>query len=418
MAQGIAGCEVSESEIRGLLVRLGLHMKEYDACFSRSELRDHAKTMVRGLVSDLPRKSVEPIAELHGVPRLALQQFVGKGKWNDDGMVALTREQVSEKWGDPSALLVIDPSCFAKKGDESVGVKRQWCGRLGKTENCQKGVFVAYVSERGATLVDRALYLPEEWADDPARRTKCRVPDDVKHQTAWQIGLRLIEQCRNMPHGFIVADDEYGRACEFRDGLTAMSEKYVLDVPKNTLVRSPGGEWLQIQAWANARSKGHWTQYHVRDGAKEPITVDVTGGPVQTKRDGRVGPWERALVLRTTGSTPDWNFALSNADTTVPEANLVTAAKGRHSIEELFASGKGDAGMADYEVRSWVGWHNHMALCISALWFLAKERERLGKKISGHHFVAGRLRNARAHSQSSTGQRRTCATNYIETHAK
>lgn len=394
------GCEVSVPLLRESLARLKRFMRRYTPCFPRSETVKNAGFVVEGLLSDLPRKTVEPIAEFHGLERRTLQKFVGESPWDDDVVAEAIRTHVGEVWGAPDGLLVIDPSTFPKQGDDSVGVGRQWCGRLGKVDNCQKGVYLGYVSPRGTALVDRALYVPEDWTGDRQRRAKCHVPGDVEFQTAWEIAADLVERTKSLPHAFVVGDDEFGRASEFRDLLNERRERYLLDVPSNTLVRSRGGAWMGASQWAKARGKGSWYRCHVRDGTRGPIFVEAIVADVQTKRGGRIGPWERLLVLRTFDKEPEWRFCLTNAPRSVPLGELVRAAGGRHEIEEVFARAKGQVGLAQYEVRSWVGWHHHMTLCMLALWFLELERERLGGENPGHHASADRVRRAAARSRS------------------
>ena len=404
----LPGCAVSVPQLRGALGRLKKFMKRYAPCFPRSATVKNATLVVEGLLSHLPRKSVEPIAELHKLERRPIQKFVGESPWDDDLVTEAIRAHVAEAWGAPNGLIVIDPTTFPKQGKDSVGVARQWCGRLGKVENCQKGVFLGYVSPSGSALIDRRLYLPEEdWANDPARRAKCHVPEEAKFQTAWEIADDLIERSKSLPHAFIVGDDEFGRVSELRDRLASRGERYVFDVPANTLVRSRGGAWMQATKWAKSRGKGSWYRCHVRDGERGPIFVEAIAVDVQTKRDGRVGVWERLLAIRTLDKAPEWRFCLSNAPRQeVALGELVRAAGGRHEIEEVFARAKGQVGLAQYEVRSWVGWHHHVTLCMLALWFLEIERRLLGGKNTGHHDSTGRIRGPGNGSRSSRRSRR------------
>jgi SRSO17 transposase len=408
MPKTLPGCEVGVSLFKDVLGRLKRFMERFTPYLPRIDTAENAALVVEGLLSDLPRKTAEPIAEFHGVEPRRIQKFIGESPWDDDFVTEGLRAQVAAEWGAPTALLAIDPTTFPKQGDDSVGVARQWCGRLGKVENCQKGVFLSYVAPRGSVLVDRRLYLPEEeWANDAARRKKCHVPEEVEFRTSWQIAADLIERSKSMPHAFIVGDDEFGRASEFRDLLEEWGELYVLDVPANTLVRSRGGEWMRASDWAKSRGNGSWYRCHVRDGVRGPLYVNALVADVQTKRDGRIGPWERLLVLRSCEPKPEWRFCLSNAPRFIPISELVRAARGRHEIEDVFARGKGQVGLAQYEVRSWIGWHHHVTLSMLALWFLELERERLGGKNPGHHAAPGRVRRAASRPRSGRRSRGT-----------
>ena len=207
--------------------------------------------------------------------------FVGQGAWSDDAVMAEVRRDVARQMGDPNGVIVIDPSSFPQKGDDSCGVTRQWCGRLGKVENCQLGVFLAYVSPKGHAPLDRQLYLPEDWANDSAQREACHVPDEVSFQKTWQIAAEMLARCGAVvPHGWVVGDDELGRASEFRALLRQRKERYVLDVPCNTLVRDLGvprptrrsghrgrpseTPCVRADAWAASLRADRWTRLPVR----------------------------------------------------------------------------------------------------------------------------------------------------------
>ena len=396
---------VSADTVRGCTDRLSAFLRRYLPRFYRIEQRDNAATVIRGLLSGLERKTCEPIAIEAGLARKPIQFFVGSGKWDDEAVMAELRTHVREELAEPEGVVVVDPSGFPKKGTESCGVDRQWCGRLGKVDNCQIGVFLAYAAEAGYAPLDRRLYLPEEWADDEARREKCHVPEGVKFQETWRIALDLLDRSLpGLPHGWIVGDDELGRASEFRAALRQRDERYVLDVPCNTTVRDlerrrpPRKKagvgrkrevpFVRADAWAARQPESGWERITVRDGEKGPLVVDAMSVRVRTKRDRRVGPEERLVVIRPVGESRI-DYALSNAGPEIPLAEVVRAQRQRHRIEEVFGAGKGEVGLDHYEVRSWVGWHHHMTLCLVALWFLCLERRRVGGENPGDHGVAG-----------------------------
>jgi SRSO17 transposase len=395
---------VSADTVRGCTDRLTGFLQRYLPKFYRTEQRDNATTVIRGLLSGLERKSCEPIAIEAGLARKPIQFFVGAGKWDDEDVMAELRTHVREEFAEPEGVVVIDPSGFPKKGTESCGVDRQWCGRLGKVDNCQVGVFLAYATKDGYAPLDRQLYLPKDWADDPARREKCHVPEEVEFQETWRIALDLLD--RSLPglaHGWIVGDDELGRAAEFRAGLRQRSERYVLDVPCNTTVRDleerrppqkAAGVGRQREVpfqraddWAASQPDSRWERVAVRDGEKGPLEVDAMIVSVRTKEDRRIGPEERLVVMRPVGESRI-DYALTNASPEVPLAEVVRAQRQRHRIEEVFGAGKGEVGLDHYEVRSWVGWHHHITLCLVALWFLCLERRRVGGENPGDHGVA------------------------------
>jgi SRSO17 transposase len=404
-AQALLGdATVSPETIRDRIDRLTDFLRRYLPKFYRTEQRHNATTVIRGLLSGLERKTCEPIAIEAGLARKPIQFFVGAGKWDDEAVMAELRVHVREELAEPEGVVIIDPSSFPKKGTESCGVDRQWCGRLGKVDNCQLGVFLAYAAEAGYAPLDRQLYLPEEWANDEARREKCHVPPEVKFQETWRLALDLLDRSLpDLPHGWIVGDDELGRASSFRAALRQRGERYVLDVPCNTTVRdreqrrpprkkaSVGRKrevpFVRADQWAASQPESRWERIKVRDGEKGPLEVDAMIVSVQTKQERRIGPQERLVVIRPVGESRI-DYALSNAGSEVPLAKVVRAQRQRHRIEEVFGAGKGEVGLDHYEVRSWVGWHHHMTLCLVALWFLCLERRRVGGENRGDHGFA------------------------------
>lgn len=393
-------CHVTPEQLVPCLENLSSFLERYSHHFIRREQREHAVTYVEGLLSDLPRKTLEPIAMAHDEERRPLQRFVGAGVFDDDGLIAELQRHVAEEIGDPAGVLIIDPTCFEKKGTESVGVQRQWNGRLGKQDNCQKGVLLGYASPHGFTLVDGRLYLPESWASDPECRAKCHVPADVEFKTSWQIGLDLIDRT-TLPHAWIVADDEYGRPSEFRAELRERGKCYVLDVPSNTLVRPiqasspakrrrgrpPTRTVLRASDWARARKSGAWVRVLVRDGTKGPSYVLATAAVVET-RLGNSWVRERLVVIKTIELEPRVWYALTNAGSNVSIGAVVCAHATRHVVERAIEQAKGEAGLAHYEVRSWIGWHHHVTFSLLACWFLNLERRRFRQEDADHDRAA------------------------------
>jgi SRSO17 transposase len=393
----LADAEVSATDVRGCRDHIARFLKRYLPLFYRQEQREHAGAFVRGLLSGLLRKSVEPIAAQAGVPRKNLQLFVGCGVWDDETVMAELRRHVREELAEPDGVIVIDPSAFPKKGSHSCGVARQWCGRLGKKENCQLGVFLAYVSSKGHAPLDRRLYLPKDWVNDPVRRAECHVPADLTYD--------LLRRSRpDLPHKWVVGDDEFGRASEFRAALRADGERYMLDVPCNTNIRDLDGRrpprkkgckgckrkvpFVRVDTWARKLPADRWTRLTIRAGDKGPLEVEAVSARVCAKLKRRIGPEERLLVMRTLDPKPDWTYSMSPAAADEPLVELVRARSSRHQIEEVLQEGKGEVGLGHYEVRSWVGWHHHITLALLALWFLILERGRMGGKNPGGDGVA------------------------------
>src|SRR4051812_20675886 len=325
---------VSAETVRACSDRLTGFLERSLPSFSRVEQRATATTVIRGHLSGLERKTSEPIAIEAGLPRKPIQFFVGAGKWDDEAVMDELRQHVREELAEPDGVVIIDPSAFPKKGTESCGVGRQWCGRLGKDDNCQVGVFLAYAAKAGYAPLDRRLYLPEDWAGDEARREKCHVPRGVKFQEKWSIALDLLDRSLpGLPHGWITGDDEFGRASEFRAKLRLRRERYILDVPCNTTVRDPERRrpprrkagvgrkrevpFRRSDAWANSQPESRLERLAVRGGEKGPLQVGAMTVRVRAKQDGRIGPEERLVVIRSVGESRT-DYALTNAGPEVP----------------------------------------------------------------------------------------------------
>jgi SRSO17 transposase len=402
----LADAVVTPEEVRGCQDRITTFLQRYLPRFYRAEQRTHATLVIRGLLSGLERKTCEPIAVEAGVHRKPVQNFVGAGGWDDEAVMAELRGHVREVLADPQAILILDPSGFPKSGSESCGVARQWCGRLGKQDNCQLGVFLIYAAPGGYAPLDRRLYLPKEWAADAQRRAKGHVPEGVQFREAWRIAVDLLQRCRTeLPHSWVTGDDELGRPAEFRGWLRRHGERYVLDVPCNTNVRdlecrrpprrrAGRGRKREVpfgraDAWAARQPEARWTRLTVSDGERGPLRVDALAVRVRTKQERRVGPEERLVVTRTVEATPRTHYSLSNAGPEVSLSELVRVRFTRHRVEEVFGAAKGEVGLGQYEVRSWVGWHHHMTLSLLAVWFLILERLRVGGENPGRDRVPG-----------------------------
>lgn len=402
-------CEIIEvvpGQLKPCLGRLNSFVERYAHRFPRASHCFHAKTYLEGRLSDLPRKTIEPIAVEHDEHRKPLQHFVGAGPWEDEDLLWELHDHVREELGDPQGTLIFDGSAMPKKGTESVGVQRQWCGRLGKVDNCQIGVFAAYSGRGSATLVDRRLYLPKTWVKDPDRRKKARVPPEIEYRTSVELALDLyVKLAPRLPFAWLVADDEFGRAAWFRRELAERGARYILDVPSNTRIRDldarpprrrsrRGGRrmtpFVQARRWARRRAASGWTRVLVRNGEKGPLELEARRVRVTTREGGRVGCDETLLVMRTLGAKPQYRYALTNADPSTPLEEMVRACRERHRVEECFEHAKGEAGLAQYEVRSWIGWHHHMTLSLLAAWFVTLEQRRLEKKYPGSDGPGGR----------------------------
>lgn len=409
----LAECEVSPSLFRGMLERLEVFVRPFAERLSIPQQRGHLRDYVAGLCSSVERKTSETIAYFHEQDRQALQRFIGWVNWDHQPLLQELAREVGESLGESDGVLVLDPSAFAKKGTESVGVQRQWNGRTGKIDNCQVGVYLGYVSRREQALVDVRLFLPQSWSNDKRRRRKCHVPPNVEFATKLQLALQMIQANRDvLPHTWVVGDDEFGRSTQFRRDLREIGERYLLAVPSNTLVRDlevqppryrgfgkrPLAPFQRVDKWCAQLPEEVWTSVEVRDGDKGPLVVQVVLTRVLaiTERAHR----ESEEVLVVTRRVEDGHVVhdnwFSNAAPETPLAEFARAAKARGRIEQCFQRGKTETGLADYETRSWCGWHHHQTLSLLASWFLVLELIRGEKKDARDYLFANSCRNRHA----------------------
>ena len=407
LSELLADAEVPAGLLRGALSRLGPFLAPFTDALRSPEQRVNARQYVQGLLSDLPSKDAESIAYLHGRDRQGLQKFIGQADGDHRPLLAELARRVGEELGGADAVLTFDPSAFPKKGVGSVGVQRQWCGRLGKVDNCQVGVYLAYASRREHALVDFRLYLPEEWAGDRKRKKAAGVPSGTRFLTRHELALQMLdERGRLLPHGWVTGDDEMGRSSWFRRELRSRGERYLLAVPPNTLVRdlrepdppySGKGRrrkapFRRADEWAAALPESAWEAVEVRDGQRGPVTVQAAWTLIQGKEGGRPSDAAETLVAfreRQAGGGWKHDYLLSDAVLPAPVAEFARVFKAHHRVEECLKRAKGEAGLGDYQVRTWDGWHHHQALSLLATWFLTEEARRGKKADAGADRAAG-----------------------------
>jgi len=404
--QLLNGCQVPPTLFDGVIDRLEGFAAPFAASFPSPESRSHTRTYLAGLLSDVERKNAESIAYRYDLDRQVIQRFIGEVDWDHAPPLDELTRQVAREIGRPDAVLVIDPSAFPKKGDASVAVKRQWCGRLGKVENCQVGVFLGYVSDVEHALVDFRLYLPRGWANDRKRRKRAGVPVGIKYHTRHELALEMLRaRGGSLPHSWVAGDDEMGRPVWFRKELAADGRRYLLAVPSNTSIRDleaepppygghgrrPKVAFRGVRAWCEALSPAAWTKLKVRDGEKGPLEVEILARRVESKVDRRVVGFEEALVVirYRDGGVLKHDYYLSNAPRETSLAEFARVSKAAHRVEECLKRSKSEAGLAEYQVRNWRGWHHHVALSLIATWFLVIEARRGKKGGAGVDAAAG-----------------------------
>lgn len=390
----LAQAEVAPQWIEGFLARLEAFVQPFSASLAESAQKRHTQEYLIGLLSRLEHKTGEGIAYLLDQDRQGLQIFIGQTPWDDAPLRRTLAAQVGHELGEVDGVIVFDPSAFAKKGTKSVGVARQWCGRLGKVENCQVAVYMAYVSKNDHALVNTRIYLPEEWTKDRRRCKAAGVPKGTEFRTRHELALEMLEEHGALlPHSWVTGDDEMGRPGSFRQELSRRGERYLLAVPSNTSVRDleetppeyaghgrrPMNPWTRLDRWCGRLAESAWTTIEVRDGEKGPLTVDVVKRRVQPRTPtGGTGPEELLFITRERESDGSWkhDYYLSNAESATELKELARVAKAEHRVEECLKRAKSESGLGDYQVRNWLGWHHHQTLALLAAWFLNQETRR------------------------------------------
>ena len=406
---------MTPDDVRAAAEQLVQFHERFAPLFGKAQAQDHAYDYLKGLMICPERKSIEPIALLVGHGDVSgLQKFVGAAPWQDDEVMAEAQSLFVDELAPSAAgsavgvVGVIDESAFAKKGAHSAGVARQHNGRLGKQDNCQVGVFLVGVTPAGSALLAHRLFLPESWCEPtrPARtrRARAHIPEDVEFRTKPRIAAELVRELAVLGQvelDWVVADEEYGRAGHFLDELEALGQRYVVEVPVTTAVwtadpagcvpassgrgRPPtaagpgrgadgggGGRRaarLRLAGAAGARGGGRPAGLRVRRGAG---LVDEAP---------QAGPAGLAADPPLAGGAPELKYFVSNAGAETPLGTLALVCCTRHRVEDFFEDGKSYLGMAQYETRSWVGWHHHMTLVGLAHLFVTSDAAAAQKKV-------------------------------------
>src|SRR5450755_3176571 len=400
-----------DPEARASEARFADYVENLATVLGHADRVEPLKDYCAGLLLPVERKSVEPMAAIVAPERTAakhqsLLHFVGQAAWSDEAMLAKVRGVVQpsiEARGKIEAWIV-DDTGLAKKGVHSVGVARQYCGRLGKTDNCQIAVTLSIANHAASLPIAYRLYLPEDWADDKARRKKAHVPDSVKFQTKPRIALAQIKAAlaAGVPPGVVLADPAYGTDSEFRARVTAMGLTYAVGVQSTLNVWPPGEEPLPPKPWSG---RGRKPTHVRRDADHKPVSVKALAmklpeeawRTVAWREGSNETMFSRFAAVRIRPATRDWEFAappalewlliewpedeaaptkywLSTLPEHTPLEVLVDTAKLRWRIERDYEELKSELGLAHFEGRGWRGFHHHATLCIAAYGFLIRER--------------------------------------------
>jgi SRSO17 transposase len=408
---------MESAELIGIRRNLDRFLTKFDDCIKTAPSRKHLRTYLGGQIGALPRKSVEPIALDAGVAPRTLQEFLGLHKWDDDAVRRRVQNVVAQEHGDPEAIAVIDETSFAKKGYDTSGVQRQYCGATGKTDNCVVTVHLGYATPGFHALIDGDLYLPQEtWAENEERRRKAGIPEQLVFREKWRIALDLLGRtiAQGVPFKYLTADEGYGRSGAFRRGVASQGLLYVVEVPCSLTGWTHCPPMLGPEDYAGAgrrrtrvslapeattsrrvdelwkRGGPSWTLYHIKDTDKGPVVWEVRATRFFPWEDGAAGE-EIWLIIARNVLDGEVKYFYSNAPADTPVAELLRVAFSRWTIERLFQDGKESVGLDHFEVRRYLPLMRHLILSMVALLFLVKETNRLrGKKPLVDHIASKR----------------------------
>ena len=408
------------SDVEGFMEELWQFQSTFHDCFARSEPRVHFFDYMVGQFSKLERKSIEPMAlQVEGGPIRGLQRFISDVRWDEEQMRWNYHQLVAEEMGDPDGVLMFDETGFVKKGKDSVGVARQYCGTVGKVENCQVGVFAGYASRHGYALVDKRLFLPEVWWTDAyaARRARCNVPAELTFQSKPALAAAMLEAMAHeglLPFKYVVADCLYGNSPTFLDAIDAcVGITAFVAIPSETrcwlqrprtadkryrdkgearakrVVVAPDSAPSMVATVAASLPASSWYRRKVSEGTKGPIVYEVARQRVTLCKEGLPDRTVWLVLKRTVGAEPSYAYAISHAPASTPLSTFVWLSGLRWAVEQCFEEGKTELGMDHYEVRKYAGWHHHMLTTMLAHFFLWHLKLHVGEKSAGPHRVAG-----------------------------
>jgi SRSO17 transposase len=407
-------------QIPKLKPMLKRYLTQFDDCFSRPRTRAYFATYVEGQLSDLGEKSCEPIALAARVPPRNLQEFLAAYKWDEDRARERLQEMVVREDAGPNAVGIIDETSDVKQGDKTPGVQRQWCGTVGKKENCIVTVHLAYATGDFHCLLDGDLFLPEGWSDDRDRCRAAGVPDEVVYRPKWKIALELYDRARGngVVFDWLTFDEGYGGKPEFLREVAGRQQAFVAEVPKTFTgwirepqvterpfrrrrgrgrktprLRSGSRPAISVESmlqYSPALRDQRWVRYRVKDGEKGPMVWEVKHTRITIKDDkGLPGMRLHLLVARNVLNPEEIKYFVSNAAADVPVQTLLLVAFSRWRVERCFEDQKQEVGLDQWEGRRWLGLKRHLIITSVSYLFLARVRKELGGKKSGPHRVPG-----------------------------
>jgi SRSO17 transposase len=416
------------TEIRRLQPKLQKYLAQFADCFSRSDTRGHLTTYVHGQLSNLERKSVEPIALAAGVAPRTLQQFLSFLVWDQDQMIDSLQYLVARDHTSPRSIGLIDETACPKKGDQTPGVQRQWCGATGKQDNCVVTVHLGYTVDEFHALLDSELYLPESWAADRGRCRSAGIPDAMTYRPKWQIALELYDRAvaNGVSFRYLTFDEGYGGKPEFLRQLQARGQMFVAEVPRSftgwldppAVTHQPfhrhgrgrGRKTPRLVAgsaparsveyhlnWTAAMKDQPWLRWRVKDTQRGPLVWETKHMLLVPKDEhGLPGQPLHLIVARNVRDTSEIKFFVSNAPSDTPLSELLLVAFSRWHVERCFEDQKTELGFDHFEGRCYLGLKRHQAITAVTHLFLARVHQELRGEKTGADGLPGAHRSRRA----------------------
>lgn len=411
--------DVSSGDVEGFITELKGFHEIFSDCFHRSESRDHFYRYMVGQFSELERKPIEPIVlNVEDGNVRPMQRFISDAEWDEDKMLNKYHNLVNEDLGTVDGALIFDETGFIKKGNGSIGVSRQYCGSIGKVENCQVGVFASYASPYGYALLDKRLLIPQKWFSDDykLRRKKCKLPENTEFKTKPQLAVEMfnsIVEEGNIPFKYVLADSLYGTSPEFIEtvesciGVTYFVQipedtrcwlerpitrekqyKYKGEIRSRTVLEKTAKKPITVSTLAKNINDYFWYRRKVSEGTKGPIEYEFTKRRVILSNNGLPQKTVWLIIRRTIGDQPVYKYYLSNAPASARLSLFVWLSGIRWAVEQCFEETKSELGMDHYEVRKYTGWNHHILTCMLAHFFLWHLKIRLGKKSTLYYTIA------------------------------
>jgi SRSO17 transposase len=397
-------------DLRNILMKLNKFQKNYTSTITTKtrNIGQQSLQYLQGIFLEKGRGNMTNYAkQVPDTNNQVLQNFISDSPWDEKPVINQLQNDVTQLIGDKhNGSLHIDESGFKKSGNNSVGVKRQYCGRLGKVDNCQVGVYLGYTNGTHRTLIDERLYLPEDWANDTARRRKCGVPEDVIFKTKAELGLEMLLDARDrgVPFAWVGMDCFYGEQPWLRDKIDSSGMIYIADIPCDTQVwldlprteipkkkgkrgRNPTRERkavgepdpIEVQKLADQLDLSEYHRVFLRDTERKELWCQLAClrvYPVQDELPGK----ETWLIIRKNEGEKKTKYQFSNAPVNTSIERFGQMSCSRYWIERALQDAKGNAKMADYQVRGWTGWHHHMVMVMLAMLFILDLQIEWGKK--------------------------------------